>query len=575
VHIISRNYSRGGFDCVPCRLERGEKVESKIKEALHTTVNVYLVLLLAVLPLYMQEGYVMLGSVKYRFFRNVTLFFCVTVTVMQLMRSCRVKRKLVKFPALSVSDVMALCFGGGAVLSWLFAADREIAWQGYPGWYMGLLSQLLFIWIYFTVSRWYDGSGKALWAFLVSSVAVMGLGVLNRYVFDPLSVFEGVEGWSREHLLSTIGNQNWYCGFISVASSVCLFYACAGKGLFKGAGYLGSMLLFWTLMTQGSESGYLILIAVMTVFFFWALDERKRLLSFFSVAACCPAAALLGRYCIRFRGLMLVEDGTLDRLLFWEGWPFALVLCVIFFTALFIREKKGCRDRLAGGGGIRKAAASVFVIALITGAAVFTGCQLSDVFWRLLGEKELLRMTDAWGNGRGALWRVGIGSFWQGGVIRKLLGAGPDCFSEAVYALYPVQEIVHATGQWEKALYANAHNEWLNMLVNQGLWGLVSYAGIFITVFYRLWRSRNAEPGALFGMLAVSGYCIHGLVSFQQTVSTPLIFGVLGISEALLRGGAVDNGRGQAGTERHTGTEQSIWKRIGACRNGQKHAETE
>lgn len=30
------------------------------------------------------------------------------------------------------------------------------------------------------------------------------------------------------HLLSTIGNQNWYCGYISVAASACFYFAYTG-----------------------------------------------------------------------------------------------------------------------------------------------------------------------------------------------------------------------------------------------------------------------------------------------------------------------------------------------------------
>ena len=124
---------------------------------------------------------------------------------------------------------------------------------------------------------------------------------------------------------------------------------------------------------------------------------------------------------------------------------------------------------------------------------------------------------------------------------RKLFGAGPDCFYHALYSMFDVNGVIHPTGQWETAVYANAHNEWLNMLINQGIMGLICYVGIFGTSFVRLWRSRRQKQETYWGILAVAGYCVHGIVSFQQTISTPLIFAILGISEALLRGNEVEN----------------------------------
>ncbi len=519
---------------------------ARVQEALKTTIKVYLVLILLVLPLYMENGYAMIGNVKYRFFRNVTLFFILVTVILLAVLAVSKSHAEKRAPLFSGTDIMALCYGAGAVLSWCFSGDRYRAWWGAPGWYMGLLSQLMFVWIYFAVSRWGEELSGVLWAFFTGAVIVMALGILNRYVFDPLSVVEGLSDWDREHFLSTIGNQNWYCGYVSVASSVCLCFTCMEGRIRQAAGLAGSLLFFWTLLTQGSEGGYLIALAEAAVLLFWALEDRRRLFRFLRVMACCPAAALMGQYCIRFRGLVLVEDGSLGGFLFWRGWPAALAVLAVLLVLLYFRERKGCEDRLKSGR-VKKAALWAAGALLVSGAAVILACQVWEGVWVVLGEKELLRITDSWGNGRGALWRISLGTYARGSFVEHLVGAGPDCFSNAAYARYPVNEILHATGKWETALYANAHNEWLNILVNQGILGLVSYGGIFATLFIRLWKSARRDPSALLGILAVSGYCVYGVVSFQQTVSTPLVFAVLGISEAALRKGRKVDLKGENG----------------------------
>lgn len=509
-----------------------DKIECSVKENLKTAVKVYLVLLFFLLPLYMKNGFVMLGDVKYGFFRNMTLFFVLVTTVLLAAGWFVQKRKEKRI--WSATDICVLCFGCSGVLSWCLSEDKALAWRGASGWYMGLLSQLLFVWIYFAVSSWYDGSKSIVYLLWAGAVLVISLGILNRYVFDPLQLMEGLGDWNREHLLSTIGNQNWYCGYVSVVSGVCFYYGLCGKGLKGAAGLFSSLLVFWTILTQGSEGGYLILLAQTSILFFLSLENRQRLLRFLAVMLCCPGAVFLGRYCIRFRGLMLVEDGTLEGIIFWKGWLWVFGMLAACLVILGIREIMGCRDRMADFSA-RKIRRWCLPASLVICVILFVGCQISDELWQMFGEKGLLRITDDWGNGRGILWRVSWGSYLQESIFRKLVGAGPDCFANVVYRWYPVNDMIHVTGQWETALYANAHNEWLNMLINQGILGLVSYAGIFVTLFVRLYRRQKGEAFAWIGMLAIAGYCAYGTVSFQQVLSTPLLFALMGMAEAAER----------------------------------------
>lgn len=509
-------------------------MRSQIKEASQTAIMVYLVLILLILPLYIKDGYVMIGDVKYRFFHNITIFFMIVLTVLFIMFIVAKKEENKNKFSFSETDAATVCFLVSTVVSYLVSSDKYTAWNGFSGWHMGLLTQLMFVWIYFAVSRLYSYSSGVLWAFWAGAVVVMVLGVLNCYHFDPLAMFQGLDDWNRKHLLSTIGNKNWYCGYISVASAVCIYFGYHENKWFKIAGLAGCLFFFGTILTQGSEGGYLIVLAEMIILLVWSLDNRKKLISFFSVAICGPLAGLLGQYGIRFREILLVEDGDLSGFLFWKGWLPLLVLFALLVILLYLREKKGCRDILQEKK-VRAFAAGLVGAVITTAIIIFVLCQISDMIWEKLGKRELLRMSDTWGNNRGEIWRMAWGSFCQGDVINKLFGVGPDCFYYAVEKYDSVNAVIHAAGQWENAVYANAHNEWLNMLVNQGIFGLTAYSGIFVTQFVRLWRHGEKNAVALLGITAISGYCVYGTVSFQQVVSTPLMFVVLGISEAAMR----------------------------------------
>ncbi len=522
-------------------------MRSQTAEASQTAVKVYLILVTLVLPLYMRDGYGMIGDTKYHFFHNITLLFMVVLTVLSAARmvlKTGEKRNRSLFSNFSGTDAVAVCFLAGAVVSCLLSPDPYTARYGFPGWYMGLWSQLMFVWIYFAVSRLYDGSPGVLWAYWAGAVAVMALGILNCYNFDPLALFQGLDNWNNGHLLSTIGNKNWYCGYVSAASAVCFYFGYHQDKRFRAAGYAGCFLFFWTILTQGSEGGYLIVTAAMLVLGVWSLEDRKKLISFLSIAICCPLAGLLGQYCIRFRGLVLVEDGMLRGLLFWKGWLPVASLLMALTSFLYWREKQGYKDILREKR-VRKFMAPLVGMIVAAAFFVFVLCQVSEEVWKWLGEKEFLRITDTWGNDRGKIWRLGVNCFFKGSAVNKLFGIGSDCFYYAAMKYDPVNAVVNTAGQWENAVYANAHNEWLNMLVNQGLFGLAAYAGIFITQFVRLWRHSGKESEALLGLMAISGYCAYGTVSFQQVTSTPLLFAVLGISEALVRRGEHERMQGK------------------------------
>lgn len=123
---------------------------------------------------------------------------------------------------------------------------REDVLLGYPGWYMGLVTQGLLVGIYFAVSRYYDGSRSIWWIAGITAGIVTFIGLLNRLDIDVLGTFRGMENgeWNRIQLLSTIGNNNWYAGYISVTAGISLAAAYMGKRQGRVLGMLGSF-LFW------------------------------------------------------------------------------------------------------------------------------------------------------------------------------------------------------------------------------------------------------------------------------------------------------------------------------------------
>ncbi|MCD8069641.1 MAG: O-antigen ligase family protein, partial [Lachnospiraceae bacterium] len=501
-------------------------------------ITIYLLLLLAVLPLYMQDGLISIGSAKYYFFRDRTLLFVVLISVCSAFCFKAYKADQLKW---SVLDIAVLSFAAASVLSFLCSNDKQTALWGFDGWYMGLISQLLFVWIYFAVSRWYDGE-EYIWMIAeIAAGVVFLLGVLNRLNMDPLGIYSGMGywDWNHHHLLSTIGNENWYCGYASVSAGICLYYGYAGKGITRAFGMIGSFLVFATMMTQGSETGYLVILVFLAILFLDSLKNRGKFIRFLMTALILPDCCLFFQFYLNLcqwgwnMEWNLDWDGSISGLQFFAGWPVIFALLFLFCLWEYLREKRGKRDYIEAGN-VRKYVLCGIVVLTLLEIIVLILCQISDDFWEMLGSIELLRFSVSWGNYRGGLWYLSALGWLQSGIKDKLFGVGPDCFYLFFHQNSDVSEFLAETGMGE-TVYANAHNEWLNMLINEGLLGVVAYAAIFVCAFRRIWKNRAVNGVLLAALLALGGYMINGVFSFQQTVSTKWGLGVLGMAEAYIR----------------------------------------
>ena len=109
----------------------------------------------------------------------------------------------------------------------------------------------------------------------------------------------------------------------------------------------------------------------------------------------------------------------------------------------------------------------------------------------------------------------------------KLFGCGPDAL------MWYSSEFHHAEVQavWGSTILTNVHNEWLNMLINYGVFGAITYSSIFITCIVRTVKYWKSKPLLLAFGASVIAYMGHNFFCFQQVVCTSLIFIVIAMAE--------------------------------------------
>lgn len=485
------------------------------EEFLGMLCNIYLIFLMAVFPLYTKGTYYMLGDTKYFLFRNISLL-CIGIWLI-------LDGVLLFRGKCSMVDICMLCYGACVVVSAVCSSFRDTAWTGYRDWYMGAVSQLLFVGIYFLVSREYNGNSLPVYLGETALLFVTLIGFWQRFGGNPLGLLTGytTRDWTYSHMLSTLGNINWLCGFYSVMLAFPMAgYLYSNKQRKKTLLYIVSILGLTLLCIQGSDSGPVLAIAGIGICLLSSVNKperfRRALLLAVGILVLFP---LTGQLITRLGTQAATPiDGDIYAKMLWKGWWILALLCGMI-TAILYRVNGKLQLLIIKG--------------LMAGAALLV---CTAVCFILLQWSNI--PFNSWGSNRGELWQMALDSFVQGDWKQKLIGAGPDCYAEYLMSV-GVSPTTSIEGYWSGAVYANAHNEWLTNLVNLGLLGTAAYLGIFVS-------SCKRYRGMLLGLLALGMYGLHSLVSFQQVLNTPFLFLVLGICENRLGLAKKSNGDNNA-----------------------------
>ena len=157
----------------------------------NSIMTAYFLVMMVLFPFYIKGGYQEIGNVKYYFFRNTSLAVAGMMLIIIGSRFFLQKERsslIAYYKSLSVTDWFMYGFFISLLLSYLLTDFRKEAFWGAHGWYMGFVSQLLFILLYFFFSRYFKWNDKLLYLPLLASGCVFVLGILNRYSIYPLTI---------------------------------------------------------------------------------------------------------------------------------------------------------------------------------------------------------------------------------------------------------------------------------------------------------------------------------------------------------------------------------------------------
>ena len=436
---------------------------------------------------------------------------------------------------LTVTDCFVLLYGAALLLSYVCSDYRETAWYGTDkGWYLGLFTQLAFVLGYFFTTRLWRPRKWMLYAVLPVSAAVFFLGYLDRFGIFLLQMQA-----RSASFISTIGNINWYCGYaVSVffAGAVLLWQGGAKARWQKVLLTAYTALGFAALITQGSDSISLALGAVMVTLFVLSAKDGERMTAFCRLLVLFSAACLVSTL---LRGLAGERFVTVDGIVlkwFTTGLLPVAMTVVSLLLALLLR-------RLCGTGHYPQKAAvwlSRGVAAVCVGAVlVFAGLVILNTVRPgsigALSDKAVFTFSNTWGSKRGGTWKAAVMCFQEQNLLHRLTGVGPDAMSAYLYGdctpgLHDL--LIECFGG---AMLTNAHNEWLTVLVDTGVIGLVAFAGIMVSAICTFLKAGKRDAAVTACGICLLAYTANNSFSFQQTVSGATIFLLLGMGTAFYR----------------------------------------
>ena len=499
---------------------------------------IYLIMLCSILPLYMKSGYYELGEAKAGCYIAVSLCFFVLISAVKTASYVRklkageapiaraVSRSLAKddfsLPRFFICGVIFSSF-----LSFIFSVDKKTAFFGFEGWRNGLLAMLLSVFFLIVfVGYSYDKKWTVMTALIVPALEFC-LGILDRMGINLLYIEGRDSGY-----LATIGNINWYSGFLSIFVPLGMGFVIAARNkkvnfgwnkpkwlkidvdIFLIASFIYTVIGLVALFMQGSDGALLILISAILLLLWITLEDWDSLLQFLLIFLLVGISMTIVDFLMLFAGSSYNYDNNL-LLSLCTGHVGLIVLAGTLFLYRLILLLKEIKVGF-NAQRIRMIYLVILCVSLMIAGVIF-----------------VKNFSDDFGNGRGIIWRMCLDIFMGLPDWQKLVGVGQDC-------LYPYAMSVE---MWRNSFYnvfgsdilTNAHCELLTVLIERGLMGAVCYLGLFFSLMHGLLNVIKKERAATVYALPVISYFVFNQISFAQVMSTPYVFIIMGLAMSLIK----------------------------------------
>ena len=425
------------------------------------------------------------------------------------------------------TDICMVLFFISGVMSFIMAEDKKNAFTGAQGRYCGLAFMILIFIMYIIVSARVSNMEK-MWSLismvfvLVSSVTFI-IAILQNIGFDPFKLLDGINRKQRNIYVSTFGNIDIFGSFICIALPLFMGLYVTEKSNIKrivyGIGVFAGFMAFIPANADVVFAG--VGAAIIAVLFATVYMERvNRLFELVMLGSGGYLGMVLLRMLVGTNGAKitgfnrLAEHPALLVIIFAVVLFIRLIIQVYINrnkTEIYINENKSevYINKQKNGTGIKLIIA--LAVVLISGIAV--------IIYGIKNNLAMFDFNDKWGSYRGYIWRRVTGLYGELPFVQKIFGHGNESIRSLMDDRF-YDEMLQVTG----TVYDNAHNEYLQYLVTQGLLGMLSYVGVVVTAAIAGVKKIKRSPYILGLLLAVVSYGVQAMFNVNQCITTPYMF---------------------------------------------------
>ena len=510
-----------------------------LTEILQYLVAAFVIILSLALTFYLYDGYSNVGDSKFTAYKWVGGIGLVMSSVLALICFFTSKDKTkVRLNNIDYSNVLfiVMCF-----VSAIVGGNFGYCVWGYQGWYMGIISQVSFVILYMVVSRYGKFVNTIMIFMLGGSAIAYIIGILHAIMVDVINVYYlGTENelipYYRNMFLSTMGQVTWYTSFVAAVFPIGLgyFWLTENKKVRLWSGIF-SLLGFMTLLSANSESVYPAMLGFLIVFYWFSVKDINRMERFWRIAVLFFASAKIMKLLYVIHPNPIQELNTFSNLLINKNisWLFLIVTLAIWGAIYYCKLKK--KNYHVNFWVISRYVILGIVLLVIFISViilVLSGNGLTPEWLAQYTDNiSYLNWNDDWGTGRGMTWTLNIVMFKDMDILHKLLGVGPDGYAFYAYNIY--QDTLEQ--MFPGLTLCNAHNEWMNSLINLGIIGCTAYMGIYILGIRNFARMAYKKPVYVGYIACIVSYMAHNFFCYEQVCCTPFIFIIIGLGMFMYR----------------------------------------
>jgi len=442
---------------------------------------------------------------------------------------------------LSVAGWAVLGFALVTLISAIFSPYKDAVdvWNGLPERHDGAFTQLFYVLIFLVIAHWYKPRTRDFGIFGISTICIGLIGILQFYGMDFLKLWPNeiimsngqpnpyhVENFYHIYFRSTLGNINMLATYVCVAVLLCGFlYVKVENSKWRYVWLAGSASCFWLMLIGGSESGMVGLLVTTVLAIPFIVQKREHIGRFLILAS-----SWLGVYTLQklLYDVQVLEAETRIGL-------FAVVTIVLFAGGLALTLLKKKSDEADSEKPVKWKLGVVLMVAVI--AAGFAGVEVlgkqaeeSGDIWgnRLYEVREIMhgRIEDRFGSYRAYIWRNAFEELPNHPNLA--LGSGASTFGE----FFPAQEEAFA---YYGTVYDKAHNEYLQILICQGLLGLLCFVVFLGALFVRAIPKAFKEPMLMAVLAGFMGYCVQAFLNISLPIASQMLWVMAGVAAVFVR----------------------------------------